>query len=730
MVSFSAAHRPTFEDVTVAPAHYNPGNASLLRIGYILTHDALVTAEVMRGNSTVKKLLNAQRVNPGKNILEWNGKDGKGSVVGDGTYYIRLLAVSPAIPEFQSVYRTAIAVEKGNPGIAQLTVSPSPFKLTSVKQVSIRYSLNENARVSIGVYQGEMLVKSLISEELRRAGRGAVSWDGKDTQGRVVQRGVYTVRVEAVDAFGKTGGASTGVEFIPEFSVYTTEPDDRATDVAIDSKIQVTFTEPLNKDVDFRHIVVQVQGRNILYRGAVSGSTITLTPSDKLAYGTTYNVNISSGAVEDRTGRQLHESYVFSFTTEGVPRPDSDIVNLAGVITSSVTKTGNQINTSVIIDEEKALTDIGEGKKVQTALIPVTVDTDVVKATLTARLIEELAAKKALIQLRSPKASLVIPASVFKLDEIAEKLGAQTSDLCINIVLTMHEPAQTANFQNWIQKQKLTAISGPVQFRIEATAKEKKSEIIDLSSYATVVFCLPQGITANLLGGVKLNGNSALVPVPGIDFSENGLTGIGVKSRKTGTFAVVQCMTEFKDLENHWAGKAINLLAARLIVSGVNQDSFAPDRNVTRSQFATMVVKALGLQPKHQALVFTDVNQNDWYNGYLAAGVEAGIISGFADKTFRPELSITREEAAVLVLKAMKSIHGQTSSGSSGSIDALDRFKDKNKISIWAQEYIARLVGNGLMQGYSNGIFAPGKRISRAESAVVVRNFLSKTGLI
>jgi hypothetical protein len=403
---------------------------------------------------------------------------------------------------------------------------------------------------------------------------------------------------------------------------------------------------------------------------------------------------------------------------------------LSGFITSNVTETENKVSVAVTIDEEKALTAIVNSQTVKIALIPVTVDSNVVRATLTARLIKELTAKQALIQVRSPRSSVIIPATTFILDELATGLGAEASDICIDIVLTMPEPAQTAEFQTWAKNQKITAISGPVQFKIEAVAKDQTSEISNLGGYASFVLYLPQGITANVVGGVKLIGNSTPIPMPTVSVNDNDLAGAGIRSRNTGTFAVVRSPAAFRDLKTHWARQDINLLAARLVVSGVNKNSFAPNKYVTRSQFVTMVVKALGLAPKPRAVVFTDVGTNVWYNGYLAAGVEAGIVSGFADKTFKPELSITREEAAVVILRAMEWIGIESSTSASGSAAALGRFKDNNQISMWAQVSVAKAVSNGLLQGYTNGTFAAGKKISRAECAVVVRKLLAKTGLI
>ena len=66
-----------------------------------------------------------------------------------------------------------------------------------------------------------------------------------------------------------------------------------------------------------------------------------------------------------------------------------------------------------------------------------------------------------------------------------------------------------------------------------------------------------------------------------------------------------------------------------------------------------MLVRALGLTPTAGASSFTDVSDSAWYASSVATAVEAGLINGFEDGSFRPAANITREQIAVMIVKAI-----------------------------------------------------------------------------
>jgi len=106
---------------------------------------------------------------------------------------------------------------------------------------------------------------------------------------------------------------------------------------------------------------------------------------------------------------------------------------------------------------------------------------------------------------------------------------------------------------------------------------------------------------------------------------------------------------------------------------------------------------------------FTDV-AGHWAAAQIGKAVEQGIIKGYQDGTFRPEGLVTRAEFAVMIARALQLPAG-------GGVTA---FADAGRIPIWAQDGIAKAVGAGIIRGYADQTFAPGRQISRAEMAAMI----------
>jgi len=130
-------------------------------------------------------------------------------------------------------------------------------------------------------------------------------------------------------------------------------------------------------------------------------------------------------------------------------------------------------------------------------------------------------------------------------------------------------------------------------------------------------------------------------------------------------------------------------------VSGYPDGSFRPDGPITRAEFAAILVKALNLELHHQP-VFSDV-ANHWSGNYVATAAAHGIITGYIDNRFGPDDPITREQMAVMIVRAVNL---------AGSSDSLV-FADQAKISEWAREAVAAAAEQKIMNGYPDNTFRP-----------------------
>ncbi|WP_338453362.1 S-layer homology domain-containing protein [Niallia oryzisoli] len=167
----------------------------------------------------------------------------------------------------------------------------------------------------------------------------------------------------------------------------------------------------------------------------------------------------------------------------------------------------------------------------------------------------------------------------------------------------------------------------------------------------------------------------------------------------------------FKDVPaNHLFFDEIDYLSNSNVITGYKDGRFGPEDKVTRAAAATMIGRALGLDGKQRATIFTDVNSANFASGYITSAVEWGIINGFPDGTFRPNATLTRGQMAILIDRAFKL--SETSD---------IRFYDVSSTSS-AYQSIYKIVEAGITNGYTDGTFKPNLDMTRAQfSAFLAR---------
>lgn len=186
--------------------------------------------------------------------------------------------------------------------------------------------------------------------------------------------------------------------------------------------------------------------------------------------------------------------------------------------------------------------------------------------------------------------------------------------------------------------------------------------------------------------------------------------------------------TVFSDLHDFsWAKEAVEALAARGIISGMGDQRFAPEQSLTRAQFATIVVLALGEKPvQGTTSSFRDVESTDWYYGYVEKAAAMGLINGYPDTTFRPDNILSRQEMLTIIVQA-----AGVKPAAAPVSDMQDPFINETRISDWARGYVARAENLGILEhGHlvretSQGLsFDALREANRAEAAVTVYRML------
>lgn len=175
---------------------------------------------------------------------------------------------------------------------------------------------------------------------------------------------------------------------------------------------------------------------------------------------------------------------------------------------------------------------------------------------------------------------------------------------------------------------------------------------------------------------------------------------------------------KFSDVLGHWAKAYIDELVDGGIISGYEDKTFRPDDLITRAEAVKLIVCAMKLQPTQNPKLKFDDNSNipSWATGYIDIALEKGITNGYDDNEFKALQNVSREELSVLAMRAF----GATKS------ENITQFTDKSDISDWALDYINTATELGIITGYEDNTFKPNNNVTRAEAVVILSKCIHK----
>ena len=130
-----------------------------------------------------------------------------------------------------------------------------------------------------------------------------------------------------------------------------------------------------------------------------------------------------------------------------------------------------------------------------------------------------------------------------------------------------------------------------------------------------------------------------------------------------------------------------------------------------------MLVLALGMQRWRGTEGFADVPSGAWYAPYVATAVSAGIVQGTSPSTFSPGATVTREQLAVLLARALRLTTAAPLS-----------FDDMAQIDPWAMIGVSESVAAGYVDGFPDGTFRPQGPATRAQAAKVLAMVVQRRG--
>ena len=194
---------------------------------------------------------------------------------------------------------------------------------------------------------------------------------------------------------------------------------------------------------------------------------------------------------------------------------------------------------------------------------------------------------------------------------------------------------------------------------------------------------------------------------------------------KTETIPAGSCPSAgFTDVpgEGNWAHAGIDYCVANGLMSGVGSGRVAPKMTTTRAQIVQILYNLEGEPKVSGTMPFTDLTQ-DWYQDAVLWAYQTGVVAGTSATTFAPDLPVTREQIAVILMGYAEKVLGVTRTWTPADLSV---YPDAGSVSDWAKDALADAVTLGLISGASNDgqtLLNPQGSATREQVATILMAF-------
>lgn len=672
-----------------------------------------VTAEKDGKTSTEKKNVTVDTTNPNVQITEPSGEK-----------------VNVAKPEFKGV------ADKDAKVIVELTDESG--KVVETREVDVDSNGNWSFTPSEDLKDGKYTVNVTAEKN------GKLSKDSK------------VVTVDATDESQLSGlelkrGDGTPIAISPAFNGGVTHYQASVTQDVYNTTVTLATYDP--------NATIEISLNGGAWQGVPNGSvsdelplafgtnTIVVKVTDSQGNVTEYTLTITRGSSDNNNGGNNGGNSGGSTTPSTppstppatTPPPADPGVNTSvngkdgGFATGKTTTSEGNKQTSVQVNRHK-LGDIlanGTGQKLS---IKSPNDGNMQVDGLTAADIRLLADKGASLDIGNPLAIYPVPSKQLDLSSVSGQLGnAALNDIAVHIDIKRSSETLRNNAKNKATSAGYQLLVDPVDLEMTFSRNGQTVKSGQLNGYAPKYIALPEGIDPNrITTGVVVNPDGSVYHLPTV------VTKIGDRYyaqihdlRSSGSYSVIWNPQDFDDVRTHWAQTEVNNISARLDLKGNGGNTFAPNRNVTRAEFAEIVVLGLGLMRQEEPkTTFDDVTATAWYRNAISIASEFGIVLGYNDGAFRGNQTITREEGMAMIARGYQLIKPGHAISETEISRLLAGYEDASQVARWAKPSVATLLSADIVQGSGDKGLTPKSTMTRAETVALMQRLLQVTHLI
>ncbi|WP_186323583.1 S-layer homology domain-containing protein [Paenibacillus xylanexedens] len=316
----------------------------------------------------------------------------------------------------------------------------------------------------------------------------------------------------------------------------------------------------------------------------------------------------------------------------------SQASTIASLEISRTRGTDGTVKDELLLDQSKTQTIIDQlkrtGSRTAVVLIPDTKDeVSQWDLNLSPQSSAMLAEQGVDLVISNPNVKITIPAS---------SLLGRTDEIYFRLVPVKKE-TERSEIQTRVQSNEtITQVVGTTNIQILGRPMTIETNL----QSRPVTLVLP--VEANQIAGVNSeelgvyiehsDGTKELVHGKLVTINNDNQQGIEIEVNKFSTFSVVKV----KD----WTD---NSLKAQPYIQGYTDGSFRPERNVTRAEMATLITRITGASALEGSHPFTDVNSSHWADAAISAAAQSSYVQGYTDGSFKPDQAITRAEMAALL---------------------------------------------------------------------------------